>query len=149
RSLAGYAFVTPATLLVVATYLAPLAALAVFSLTDYELGAATLRFTGLSNYLQAAADPVFWRSLRGTLIYVAIVLPGGVGLGLLVAVLVQQRKRLRHVYEVIYFLPVTSTLVAMATVWRFMLHPKLGPVTGLLALFGIPEQTFLTDPNLV
>ena len=41
-------------------------------------------------------------------------------------------RRRRGFYEVIYFLPVTSTLIAMATVWQFLLHPRLGPVNAVL-----------------
>ena len=78
------------------------------------------------------ADPVFRRSLWNTLLYVAIVLPGSVCLGLLVAMLVHGRKRTRSFYEIVYFLPVTSTLIAMATVWQFLLHPRLGPINAFL-----------------
>jgi multiple sugar transport system permease protein len=49
----------------------------------------------------------------------------------------------------VYFLPVTSTLIAMATVWTFVLHPKLGPVNALLDAVGIERQAFLSDPRLV
>ena len=51
-------------------------------------------------------------------------------------------------YEVIYFLPVTSTLIAMATVWQFVLHPRLGPVNALLRMIGFGEIAFLSEPSL-
>jgi multiple sugar transport system permease protein len=95
------------------------------------------------------SDPILRRSLANTFVYVAIVLPGAVGLGLLIAVLLHRRRRTRSIYEVIYFLPVTSTLIAMATVWQFILHPKLGPVNGVLRALGFGELAFLTEPHLV
>ena len=58
--------------------------------------------------------------------------PGAVGLGLLVAILVHAASGRARFYEVVYFLPVTSTLIAMATVWQFLLHPSLGPINGVL-----------------
>ena len=47
----------------------------------------------------------------------------------------------RSFYEVIYFLPVTSTLIAMATVWQFLLHPRLGPVNGVLQRAGLRRDS--------
>lgn len=146
---AGHAFAAPAALLLVLIYLVPITILAWLSLTDYELGAIDTRFLGLENFARAMDDPVFRRSIANTFAYVAIVLPGGVLLGLGAALLVHRRIRSRSVYEVIYFLPVTSTLIAMATVWQFLLHPRLGPVRELTIALGLGEVAFLSDPALV
>ena len=145
----GIGFAMPATLLLVTTSLAPLAVLVVLSFTDYDLGNLDFRFIGLDNFGKAMTDPVFRRSLWNTFVYVAIVLPLAVGLALLVAILVHGRKRTRWFYEVVYFLPVTSTLIAMAAVWTFVLHPSLGPVNAMLDALGIERQAFLSDPALV
>ena len=149
EQLTGMGFAFPAALLLVTTSLAPLAVLMVLSFTNYRLDDIGFKFIGLDNFGKAMTDPVFRRALWNTFVYVAIVLPLAVGLGLLVAILVQGRKRTRSFYEVIYFLPVTSTLIAMATVWTFVLHPKLGPVNALLDAMGIERQAFLSDPRLV
>jgi multiple sugar transport system permease protein len=145
----GMAFTAPALALLVAIVLAPLAALVTLSFTDYELGAVTTRWVGLENFRKAMSDPVFRRAVSNTLLYVGIVLPGGVGLGLLIAILIHGRKRTRSFYEVVYFLPVTATLIAMATVWQFVLHPRLGPVNGVLTSLGFQEQAFLSSPSLL
>lgn len=149
EALTGAGFALPAGLLLLAVVLAPLASLFVLSATDYELGAIEMRWLGLGNYTRALGDPVFRRSIANTMLYVAIVLPGGVGLGLLCALLVAGRTRSRPFYEVVLFLPVTATLIAMATVWQFMLHPRLGPVNALLKAVGLPEMAFLSEPGLV
>ncbi|WP_118134524.1 carbohydrate ABC transporter permease [Oceanicella sp. SM1341] len=145
----GLAFVAPAALLLLAIYILPLVMLGLFSVTDYQLGAVATRFTGLENFRRAAADPVFLRALGNTLFYVALVIPGGVGLGLGAALLVHGRKRSRGFYEVAFFLPVTATLVAMATVWQFVLHPSLGPVNAALGWLGLGPVGFLSDPDLL
>ena len=146
---AGHAFAAPAALLLAMIYVVPVGVLAWLSLTDYELGAVDTRFLGLVNFERAVTDPVFRRSIVNTFAYVAIVLPGGVGLGLVAALLVHRRVRTRSFYEVIYFLPVTSTLIAMATVWQFLLHPRLGPVREITLALGLGEVAFLSDPTLV
>ena len=149
ESLAGCGFAVPAFILLLLTNLVPLAALLYLSFTNYELGAIDTRFLGLDNFHKALGDPVFRRSLGNTFAYVAMVIPGAVGLGLLIAVLLHRRKRTRSIYEVIYFLPVTSTLIAMATVWQFILHPALGPVNGALRALGFGEIAFLSEPAYV
>lgn len=136
----------PAALLLVLLYAVPIACLIGLSLTDYELGAVTLRWLGLGNFERAWADAVFRRSIANTLLYVALVLPASVLLGLGLALLVHARRRTRSFYELIFFLPVTATLIAMATVWQFVLHPKLGPVNQLIRLLGGHEIAFLSEP---
>jgi multiple sugar transport system permease protein len=149
EKLTGMGFALPATLLLLTTSLAPLAVLMVLAFTDYDLGNLDFKFIGAANFGKAMTDPAFRRALWNTFLYVAIVMPLAVGLGLLVAVLVHGRTRTRSFYEIVYFLPVTTTLVAMATVWTFVLHPKLGPVNALLEAVGIERQAFLSDPRLV
>lgn len=143
----GLGFAAPALVLLVLTILAPLAVLVVLSLTNYEFGGVDLDFVGLANFQKALADPIIRRSLLNTLIYVAIMVPGGVFGALLIAILIHRRTRSRSLYEVIYFLPVTSTLIAMATVWQFLLHPSLGPVNGLLKWLGFGPIAFLSEPS--
>jgi multiple sugar transport system permease protein len=147
--LAGCGFAFPAFLLLLLTNLVPLAVLLYLSFTDYELGALKTNFLGLANFQKAFVDPVFRRALYNTFVYVAIVLPGAVGLGLLIAVLLHRRKRTRSFYEIVYFLPVTSTLIAMATVWQYILHPRLGPVNGVLRALGFDAIPFLSEPAYV
>jgi multiple sugar transport system permease protein len=146
---AGHGFAAPAALLLVLIYIVPVAVLAWLSLTDYQLGAIETRMLGLDNFSRALADPVFRRAILNTFAYVAIVLPAGVLLGLGAALLVHRRIRSRSLYEVVYFLPVTSTLIAMATVWQFLLHPRLGPMREITIALGLGEVAFLSDPALV
>jgi len=145
----GMGLAAPAAFLLVVLYALPLLSLLLLSFTDYELGATALRWVGVENFQRAWNDPVFIRSLRNTLLYMAIVIPGGVLLSLWVALLVHQRTRSRSFYEVIYFLPVTSTMIAMATVWQFLLHPKLGFINAALRAVGLGETAFITDPAWV
>lgn len=145
----GLVFVAPAALLLLATYIVPLIVLGGFSLTDYKLGAISTRFIGLDNFVQAFHDPVFRRALTNTALYAVIVIPCGVGLALGVALLVHGRRRSRPFWEIAYFLPVTATLVAMATVWQFLLHPSLGPVNAAIRALGYAPVSFLSTPSLM
>jgi multiple sugar transport system permease protein len=142
-------FVAPSVLLLLAIYIIPIVVLAGFSVTDYKLGALSFHFVGIGNFVKAFHDPVFLRSLSNTALYVAIVIPFGVFLALGVAMLVHARKRSRAFWEAAYFLPVTATLVAMATVWQFLLHPSIGPVNAAIKWFGFEPVSFLSNPTLL
>lgn len=145
----GLMFAAPASLLLLAIYIVPMLVLAGFSVTDYRLGSLSTRFVGLGNFVKAFQDPVFLRALANTAIYALIVIPFGVFLALGVALLVYNRKRSRAFWEVAYFLPVTATLVAMATVWQFLLHPSLGPVNAAIKWLGLEPVAFLSNPVLL
>ncbi len=145
QSLTPYGLIAPALALMLMMLLGPLAAVIALSFTDYQLGAPNLSWTGLANYREMFSDRVFWISLRNTLVYVGIVVPGAVTMGLAVALLIQSGTSLRSLYRTIYFLPVMATLIAMAVVWEFMLHPQFGLVNGLLREIGVAGPSWLQE----
>lgn len=144
-SLTPYGLMAPALALMLMMLLGPLAAVIALSFTDYQLGAPNLSWIGLANYHEMFSDRVFWTSLRNTLVYVGIVVPGAVTAGLGIALLIQSGSSLRSLYRTIYFLPVMATLIAMAVVWEFMLHPQFGLVNGLLREIGIAGPSWLQE----
>lgn len=149
QGMSGFLLSVPSGLLLLSLYVGPLVCLFLLAFTNYEMGNVNIEWVGFSNFAHVWSDLVFRRSLWNTLVYVLLVVPLSVIGGLVVALLVHARKKTRSFYEVIYFLPVTSTLIAMATVWQFLLHPKLGPVNSLLNLADMPSMNFLGDPTLM
>lgn len=147
--LAPYGLAAPALALILLLILLPSTAVIVLSLTDWQFGAPSLSFVGLDNYTALLGDAVFRRSLLNTLIYVGVVMPASVFLGLAVAMLIEAGTRGRAFFRAAYFLPVASTFVAMATVWQFMLHPSLGSVNRFLALVGVRGPDWLSDADTV
>ena len=147
-SLSAYAFVAPASLLFLALILLPLITVLILSTTDYTLASIGLSFIGLDNYRTLFTDDGAWRALVNTLTYVGIVVPAAVAIGLLLALLVHRRRRSRRFYEIVFFLPVTSTMVAMAVVWQYLLHGRIGPINAVLSALGLPRVDFLTDPGV-
>jgi multiple sugar transport system permease protein len=118
-----------------------------FSLTDWQLGASSFHFIGITNFATLFADPTFWKALSNTLLYVAIVVPGTVLLGLIVALMIEASPNLRGFYRAAHFLPVMSTMSAMAIVWGTMLHPTIGLVNRALGAVGIAGVNWLRDEN--
>ena len=149
RGLATLSLLLPALTLMLLLLIGPVAAVLVMSLTDYQLGSPTWSFIGVQNYVDLFGDRVFWRSLSNTLLYVAIVVPVSVALGLGTALLIEARSSLQFFYRSVFFIPVMATLIAMAISWEYMLHPQFGLINLMFKAVGLPARAWLSDPALV
>ncbi|MEK8050078.1 sugar ABC transporter permease [Ideonella sp. DXS22W] len=144
----GHALVAPAGALMLLLLFGPLAVVAALSLSDYQFGADTLAYVGLDNYRALAGDRVFWKSLSNTALYSLAVVPCSAGLGLLAALGIHGLRRGQALYRAALFLPVMATLIAMAIVWEFMLHPNFGLVNLWLKALGGTPRAWLQDESL-
>lgn len=149
EAVSGYMLATPAFVLLILFMLGPAVAVFVIAVSDWQFGAQTMAFIGLDNFRSMVADPVFRASFINTVIYVAIVVPGTVILGLAIAMLIEAGSTFRTFYRAAHFLPVMATLAAMAIVWEAMLHPTIGLVNQLLGEIGIPTPNWLRDRSTV
>src|SRR5262249_5516797 len=148
QTLAAYALLGPGIVLMFVLLIGPLMSVFALSFTDYQLGERTIAFIGMRNFQALVGDPVFWKALGNTALYVCIVVPGSVALGLGAALLIESGTALRSLYRVLLFLPVMATLIAMAIVWEFMLHPIFGLVNAMLKSLGFAPQNWLQDGSL-
>lgn len=147
ETLAAWTLAGPGIALMWLLLLGPAVVVLVLSFTDWLFGAPEIAWAGLANYQEMIGDAVFWMSLKNTLIYVAFTVPLSVFLGLGVALLIEAGRSLKGFYRAVYFLPVTSTLLAMAFVFQFAFHPTAGIINQTLALFGIPTTDWLKNPS--
>jgi multiple sugar transport system permease protein len=145
---AGTLLALPAMVALLVLLLLPAAMVLVLSFTDYNLGSTLPQPVGLENYRAVFADPNFRTSIANTAIFVGIVAPASVLLGLGFALLIETRSTLRGWYRTVFFLPVTATLVAMATAWEVILHPNFGLFNTLIAMVGGERVRFLADPDI-
>jgi multiple sugar transport system permease protein len=144
---AAWALAGPAIAAMWLLLLGPALAVIALSLTDWTFGAPNIAFVGLENYAEMIGDAVFWTSLWNTLAYVAFVVPVSVALGLGAALLIEAGTSLRGFYRAVYFLPVTSTLLAMALVFQFAFHPTVGLVNQVFSAIGLPTTDWLKNPS--
>ncbi|MFY7962842.1 MAG: carbohydrate ABC transporter permease [Elsteraceae bacterium] len=149
EALAAWGLLWPTVLLMLALLVAPTIAVFVLSLTDAELGVPEIRFIGFDAYLDLFEDRNFLRSFRNTATYVALVTPASVLIGLGAALLIESEPRCRAFFRAAYFLPVVSLLVAMATVWQYLMHPTIGPLNLTLKLIGLPAVNWLGSSDNV
>lgn len=135
----GYLFVLPAFVLFGVFVAAAMIYSLIISFADYGL-LGIKEFVGLRNYQSLFRDPVFWKAVNNTLFYIVTIVPLQLLLGLVLAVALNQQIRGRTYYRLIYFMPVVTTIVVGAIVFRLLLATN-GPINnlvgGLLGLVGI------------
>jgi len=146
---AGWWLAAPVAVLVVVLLILPTLAMLALSLTDLDLGDPDWHFTGLTNYIGLLSDRTFRISVGNTAFYVLLVTPISVGLGLGAALLIEAADDFKPLFRSAYFLPVVSLIVAMATVWQYLMHPTIGPINLLLNRIGLPSVNFLGSSDVV
>jgi multiple sugar transport system permease protein len=104
-------------------------------------------FVGLANYAELLSDPTTREVFGHTMLYIAGYLPlvylGGLGL----ALALNRALRGRSFFRAIYFLPVVTSWVVVALVWRWLLNPSNGLVNEVLGWVGLPQPGWWTDPD--
>lgn len=153
EELIGWGFALPFVIVFTLFMAGPILASAVMSFTDF--GLRDLRnplgtdFIGLSNYQALLEDPKFRKAIVNTAYFVIVGVPLTLILGLAAALALDRGiRRFRTLFRVGYYLPVVTSIVAIAVVWRFLLNPDQGLLNMLLAGVGINGPAWLADPLL-
>ena len=148
----GWALAAPALIVIAVFFAVPVASGLLLSLTDFDLYALAdlraLRFVALDNYVRLLQTPLFWQALLNTLYFVAVGVPLSIGLSLGAALLLASRfARWPGLFRTALFAPVVTTVVAVAVIWRYLLHTRYGLVNQGLAALGIDPIDWLGDPH--
>ncbi|WP_035172027.1 carbohydrate ABC transporter permease [Caldanaerobius polysaccharolyticus] len=105
-------------------------------------------FVGFQNYLELAKDPLFKKALLNTLKYVVEYLPLNIVISLLLASWLSKDIKGITIYRTLFFLPVLSPGVAVASIWRWIYQPEFGLFNGILESIGIKGPNWLGDVKI-
>lgn len=141
-------FLLPSLLGFVLFYLWPAIRGIWLSFTEFNLLRQTSSFIGLANYQELVGDPLFWHSMRVTLLYVVINISIQTVLALVIAVMMDRLTQ-SVVVRGIMVLPWLIPQVVVGLLWLWMLDPSLGIINEFLRTIGIPAQPFLGSPDQV
>lgn len=139
-------FLLPALVPLVAFRIFPMLASVWVSLVEWNLLRAPV-FVGIGNYVEVLSDARFHKALGNTLFYMVGYLPLVLTGALAVALLLNSRLKGLAFFRSIYFLPVVTSWVVVALLWKWLLSPQGGIVNYLLSLVGIEGPGWWTDPN--
>lgn len=140
----AYLMLIPALIILGIFVFYPIVSAGYLSLTSWDGFNPEKPFVGLSNYIRLAKDNEFWNSLLVTVIYAFGVSVLSVISGLFFALLLDGPLRGRGIYRTIYFLPVVTSSVAIAIVWKYMLDYS-GLINTWLGKIGISGPDWLQN----
>ncbi len=112
-----------------------------------EARSGNFEFVGLDNYRRILTDELFYRAMFHNLAWVALSVVIPVTIGLVLAVLLVQR-RARLFYAAVFFLPATVAPIMSAIVWGWIYNPTFGALNQVLSMTGLAalRHPWLADP---
>ena len=146
ETLEFYLYISPWIIGFLVFLLYPLGSSLYYSFTRYEIGS-TPSWIGLENYIHMFTDPRYLNSIKVTLIYALVSVPGLSVVALGLALILSQKLRGINIFRSIYFMPSVMPMVAISLTFFYVLRPETGPLVGLLALLGIQGPRWLGEPQ--
>ena len=150
KSMKGWLYLLPAFLFLGVFMVYPLIDVLIYSFEEgYNSASQTSYGVGLYNYSYILHDPYFLQALKNTFILVLFTVPISTGLALMISVGLSSIKKLRELYQTVYFLPYVTNTLAVGLV--FMILFKKTPYTDglanlILSGFGIAPIDFIDGP---
>lgn len=142
----------PGFLLYLLVALGPSAATSVYSFTDATgIRGAPVNWVGFDNYeeflFRGLASRDNLAALKRTLVFSFFVTTIQFTLGLLVALILNQKLRGRTFFRTLYFMPVILGVVIQGLIWKLFLLPRGGPVAQVFDIFGVQSEFLGGQPN--
>ena len=150
KSWKGWLYLLPAMLFLGFFMVYPLIDVFVYSFEEgYNSASQTYFGVGLYNYRYVLQDPYFLQALKNTFILVAITVPLSTGFALLISVALSSIKRLRNLFQTVYFLPYVTNTLAVGLVFMILFKKTAytdGMVNMLINWFGGESVDFIEGP---
>src|SRR3954452_479799 len=125
-------FMLPSLIGMIMFVIGPILASGVLAFYDWDL-LTDPEYTGLGNFRRLAHDDDTWAALRHTLTFIAGYVPSVMILALVLALILNTRLTGLALFRTAFFLPVVSSWVAVALIWKWLFHPRYGLINYGLA----------------
>ncbi|MQM24862.1 carbohydrate ABC transporter permease [Glycomyces albidus] len=147
RKLAGALYAAPVAVFVLVFFVAPLLLVGRMSASDWPLLAGDRGINLPANYEGIADNPLFWPAVGFTLKYTGIVVVLLIGLSLLLALIVADRRKGTGFFRSAYFLPTTLGLASASLLFFGFYSPAIGPLDPMLEALGLEPVSWLGTPT--
>ena len=150
QNLKGWLYLLPAMLFLGVFMVYPLVDVFIYSFEE-NFNSVSQSFTGVGayNYLYVLHDPYFMQAVKNTFLLVIITVPLSTGLSLLISLGLSSIKKLRELFQTIFFLPYVTNTLAVGLVFMILFETNTytdGMVNALIKLFGGESVDFITGP---
>jgi multiple sugar transport system permease protein len=143
----GWAFVTPAAVLIGIFGLLPILWTFLLSFQKSDLLTPQTPWVGLQNYKQIPGDSTFHRAIENTIVYTTLFVPATMIVGLVIAVALNRKVRGISVYRSAAYVTMAVSTINEALIFMWLFDPSFGVVNAVLHAVGLPQQQWLSDPN--
>ncbi|PFN78146.1 ABC transporter permease [Bacillus sp. AFS076308] len=150
RNRTNYLYIVPAFLLMGVFVYYTIADTIYTSFFDWNGISPDKTFIGLTNYFNIFKDPIFYISLKNTVIFLFLTIFIQMFLGLLIAVLLNANVKFKGVYKVIFFLPTVLSAAVISQVFRQIYNASNGELNNFLSSIGLDSlaKSWLADPDI-
>lgn len=142
-----YLFLLPALILLVIFFFIPFVHTVYLSFFDYSNSIYNPNFTFFSNYLNLIHNPIFYKVLINTFLYLIVAVPILAIFPLFLAILLNQKIRGINLYKILIYLPVIVSIVVASIAFKW-LYAEQGILNYLVGLVGIEPIGWLTEPKI-
>ena len=143
---APYLFLLPAAIVLVIFFFIPFFQTFILSFLDYSTNIYKPEFVGLANYTKLFHNPVFYKVLWNTFVYLFVAVPILVIFPLFLAILINQKIKGVTLYKILIYLPVIVSIVVAAIAFKW-LYADQGILNYVVTSLGFKPIGWLTDPN--
>lgn len=150
NNLKGWLYLLPALIFIVVFMVYPLFDVLIYSFEEgYNFASQTYKGIGLYNYSYVLHDPYFLQAIKNTFILVIITVPLSTGIALLISLALNSLKKLKDLFQTIFFLPYVTNTLAVGLVFMILFKKTAyseGLINLLLNQFGIASIDFIEGP---
>ena len=143
---APYLFILPAAVVLVIFFFIPFFQTFLLRFLDYTHNIYKPEFIGFENYINLFHNPVFYKVMWNTFVYLFVAVPVLAIFPLFLAILINQKIKGVTLYKILIYLPVIVSIVVAAIAFKW-LYADQGILNYLVTRIGIAPIGWLTDPN--
>jgi len=140
----GYLFVLPYVVYFLAFVAYPLIFSIALMFNRWNI-VTPMEWIGLKNFIRMIHDPLFFKSLENTVIFLLIHIPLQIVVALGLALLLNSKLRLRFFFRAVYFMPVVVSGVVVTILWQQLYSFDYGILNNILSSIGLPRIPWLVD----
>ena len=141
-----YLFLLPALVVLLIFFFIPFFQTIGLSFLDYSNNIYNPNFSGIKNYIEILHNPIFYKVMLNTVIYLIVAVPILATLPLLLAILINQKIKGITLYKILIYLPVIVSIVVAAIAFKW-LYAQQGILNYFIHLLHMPAIGWLTDPK--
>ena len=143
---APYLFLLPALAVLLIFFFIPFFQTVYMSFFDYSNSIYNSNFTGIKNYIDIIHNPIFYKVMANTVLYLVVAVPILATLPLFLAILINQKIRGITLYKILIYLPVIVSIVVAAIAFKW-LYAQQGILNYFMQLMNLEQIGWLTDPK--